>query len=301
MAVVLSVMIGGLGGHAASNAAAFMDNPWGASADAMGGALTADSGRIDAFFINPAGLVGVSQSNLQFTSYRQLITNYTTLLWAVPYKSGTVGLGYVSAVTDLSMETTIGNGGDVVATGGSFNYVGQGLVFSMAHPVAARLDVGASITWIQESMYGYQANGRGVDVGAIWRSPWLASKRLAWGLSVRHAVRPQLTWNTPSGASADMPRRVQLGMRVSPTPEWLLTTDIQQIEGYDSVLLVGSEYQVLPFLPLRIGWQPAQLSVGLGLCLNAFMQVNVSLATPLKNKGKHADLDVVRLSIATVF
>ena len=111
-----------------------------------GGGLTADSGRIDAFFINPAGLVGVSQSNLQFTSYRQLITNYTTLLWAVPYKSGMVGLGYVSAVTDLSMETTIGNGGDVVATGGSFNYVGQGLVFSMAHPVAARLDVGASIT-----------------------------------------------------------------------------------------------------------------------------------------------------------
>jgi hypothetical protein len=90
-------------------------------------------------------------------------------------------------------------------------------------------------------------------------------------------------------------------MRVSPTPEWLLTTDIQQIEGYDSVLLVGSEYQVLPFLPLRIGWQPAQLSVGLGLCLNASMQVNVSLATPLKNKGKNADLDVVRLSIATVF
>lgn len=68
------------------------------------------------------------------------------LLWAVPYKSDMVGLGYVSAVTDLSMETTIGNGGDVVATGGSFNYVGQGLVFSMAHPVAARLDVGASIT-----------------------------------------------------------------------------------------------------------------------------------------------------------
>lgn len=38
MTVVLSVMIGGLGGHAASNAAAFMGNPWGLLQMPWGGA-----------------------------------------------------------------------------------------------------------------------------------------------------------------------------------------------------------------------------------------------------------------------
>ncbi|HHM23673.1 MAG TPA: hypothetical protein ENJ23_01370, partial [Bacteroidetes bacterium] len=107
-AAALILVLGAVSPPKAQVPAAFVDIGYGARPMGMGGAFTALSDDAHAIFWNPAGLAGLSRSELTLMHTKQLgLIPYTMLAYAGRLGTWGAGLGVLSSGNDVLRETTI--------------------------------------------------------------------------------------------------------------------------------------------------------------------------------------------------
>jgi hypothetical protein len=172
--------------------AQFLEIGVGARYNGMGEATAATVRDVYSMYWNPAGLTGISSSELAFTTIdypADINLNY------VAYAKRFEGLGVLGAsVTVLSMSdqeiTTVEqpNG-----TGLKYSVSSYALQFSYARELTARLSFGASLKYIGERIYHEKSDGIAFDVGTLIY-PGFRSLRV--GLNISN-MGPELKFDGP--------------------------------------------------------------------------------------------------------
>ena len=130
-----------------SFSALFLDNGIGLRGMQMAGAYSALALGTDAVYWNQAGLADTSQLELYGavnTQFDEL--NQYTALAAIPFGSGTLGIGYYSAGDDNNIRTDVS--GNV---GNSFAFKDQALYVAYGQKIDSTFKVGAAVKLIAQS------------------------------------------------------------------------------------------------------------------------------------------------------
>lgn len=305
----------------ASNAAVFINTPWESKTAGMGGAVTSVYGQFNTPAVNPAGLYGNQKRHASITTYRIIDADYTVLNFISPtWFQSVLGISTVVVMVDGGKETVYDRTQhQYVHTGRYFGYAGDGMQVSLARSVFKHtrhaelnwdIDVIAGVTarWVNEHLTDYRASGNGLDIGTltILKHDWLSQrgwKHISWGLSVQNSAQSGIRWNTASKRQSDMPKIIRTGLGLQSTHNTLLTIDVHKRTNRDASIILGGQYYVSPFTPIRVGITPNQsLSFGLGFYIGS-LQFDTSITTAMRqaNSADTTNLDVLRLTMGVVF
>ena len=244
---------------ASEGAAAFLEAAFHPGSVAVGNADTAISKGALAPLSNSSGLINGTKTEIAASAYTYLGTNFISALASKSFGKVAIGAGYINSSIEGFEETIKSD--RVTKTGNTFDYTAQAFLLSGALQIKPDWTVGTSIKYITEKSGDSNAAGFGIDIGSQLKlTPWLST-----GINIFNAVQPSLKWDYSS--TSDQGRRIySLGLGLSPSPKWLLTTDIQA-NSQTNWIEAGITYKLHPALTLRAGVNNQEWSTGLGLQL----------------------------------
>ena len=233
---------------------AFMS--WGAGARSlgMGKAFVAIADDATATYWNPAGLAGVTRSEL---------TALHAALWG-----GTV-YDFISYVHPTQTGGTFGFSGTRLFLGGfegrdsenrythSFEDIQSAYGVSYGQKILNTLSIGTTLKKMSHTLDNHKSGSYIVDIGALY-SP---VDNLSLGLNLQNLLA--LTY----GTSDRLPIIARVGLSYRLLRERLtLGMDVQSAIGWETglPLHVGAEYLATDFLALRMGMDPSEFNMGLG-------------------------------------
>jgi hypothetical protein len=156
------------GGKGGANGAAFLKVGAGARAAALGDAFTSVADDAYATVWNPAGLARMERPEIAGTHTQWIQSGrHDVLVGAYPTSVGTFG---VSAVT-LSFENIEKRTEDTDTPDGTFRSLDAAYGLSYGHTLGNRLDVGAGVTYVRQTLDGVSAGAPTGTLGALWRTP----------------------------------------------------------------------------------------------------------------------------------
>jgi len=245
---------------------------YGAKALGLGKAFTAMANDPTAIYWNPAGLEDIYQQNATFyhvslwegTSLDFLGYAYPTIEWgSFGFAIGRIGVG------DIPQTNT---GGDVL---GTFSNAEYQVYAGYARKFPYNITGGATIRMVRRSWSGLQdesdltATGFGLDLGVKYKPVWIGSpwyQDWTFGLKINNFIEPQLKEGVTSD---DLPLTIKLGflkkIRFAGGEHFSVMMDFDYSEKRAMRVHIGSEYRVMDYGDLRIGYTDGGLSFGAGV------------------------------------
>jgi len=243
----------------------------GARPISLGGAYVGLADDASAMFTNPAGLA--FQKKLSFVSMStQLLTcvDYKLAGFSDPTDIGTFGIGYIG-VNAPGGKYTYMNGVTPVI-GDRMYYSNSMFILSYARDISDAVNiknvgVGASVKFLSQGLDSDMdespfASGMNIDLGAIY-SP---SDRLSFGATIQNIYGgdkgESIRWST--GQNEKLPQTLKAGCsyQVLDNVKLLLDMESNLSDQRNIVFHGGSEWQVIPLLALRIGFDQKEASTG---------------------------------------
>lgn len=245
---------------------------YGARALGLGKAFTALADDPTAVYWNPAGLEDIYQQQATFfhvslwegTSLDYLGYVYPTLDWG----SFGLGIGRIG-VGDIPQTTS---GEQVI---GTFSNAEYQFYFGYARQLPYNITGGATIRMVRRSWSGLQnesdlsATGFALDLGAMYKPVWIGSpwfQDWVFGLKINNFIEPQLKEGVETD---DLPLTVKLGLlkkiRFAGGEFFTVLMDFDYSEKRAMRVHIGTEYRVMDYGDLRLGYTDGGLSFGAGV------------------------------------
>ncbi|MCK9224825.1 MAG: UPF0164 family protein [Candidatus Muirbacterium halophilum] len=120
------------------------------------------------------------------------------------------------------------------------------------------LYLGANFKYMTQSLFGYDADSFGMDIGLLYDY----TSKLTFGLSIRDLFG-EMKWDTPSKTADKIPVTTQLGIAYRPMSTWLIALDYNKVENMSSEFYFGAEKAINDILSVRIGSNDSDFSAGL--------------------------------------
>jgi len=250
---------------------------YGARALGLGKAFTALADDPTAVYWNPAGLEDLYQQQATFfhvslwegTSLDYLGYAYPTI------DMGTFGLGIGRiGVGDIPQTNT---GGTVL---GTFSNAEYQIYLGYARKFPYNLTGGATIRMVRRSWSGLQdesdlsSTGFALDLGVMYKPIWVGSpwfQDWIFGLKINNFIEPQLKEGVQID---DLPMTFKLGLlkkiRFVGGEFFTVLMDFDISEKRAMKVHIGSEYRVMDYGDLRVGYSDGGLSFGAGVAYKMF-------------------------------
>ena len=230
-----------------------------ARASSMGGAYTAAANDVSAIHYNPAGLSGVSGTELGLSHAKWLLDgsyDFVGLAMPVRMRGGAQGLVMGLGISRLSSGAIDGRSADRSASGG-FGAYDQSVSLSLAKK-AGRNVFGVTAKYIESSIAGIKARSVAADLGytrAFTGSP------VSLALAVHNLGAPMKYIDQED----PLPLTLSAGLMVGVLPGVNLALDASRlVHDGETSFSIGSEYAVMPGLSLRSGYLAETGAGGLG-------------------------------------
>jgi hypothetical protein len=258
----------GAGPAGAATGLAFMKNGVDARSTMLGEAVSAHVDDASACYWNPSGMLNLERSQIMLShteSFADLRREY--LAAVTPLGDMTAGIFFNGIWTDDI------KGYDASANPtGNFGYSEYAAGISLAMPIPAGFQVGASAKYLNSSIEKYSATGWAADLGVQWASTPESPLRL--GLAMQN-LGPKMSYIEEE---FDLPLTFQGGASYlldlpSANGRFLLAADVRGTKDEDTAFLFGAEYTYDNTLSLGVGYQDGRdtrdLSLGLGFEIKA--------------------------------
>ncbi len=244
-------------------------------ASALGTAYAAVAEGPQTVFYNPAGLTSANVPHLYTQTYIPPFledTKYHTIVYARPSSWGAwaidTGIFYITPFTRTVADASLADGYREV---GSFTTYDLKIAYSCAKEVKTGLSVGATLSFMRESLADIVTHGVALDLGGMYAPP-LSPFR--FGFSIQH-IGPDIRFQN---YSSPLPLMLRGGLALFKKGV-LLTFELQKILYSGEFLASGVEIPLNSQLTLRSGYKyafqkehlasqwlfPNGFSVGLGL------------------------------------
>ncbi len=228
----------------------------GARSAAMGGAYTALANDSNALLYNPGalGMVPRTEATFMDNQYFQSVTQeYVGFASSNGFGFNLNHLGFGSVG-----RTTYNNPG---GTGDSTGLDDWAVSAGYGHQIVESLSVGAGVKYIRESIDASAAVGFAVDVGAMYKTPFVPG--LTLGAALQN-MGPTVTFVT---ANENLPLNVRLGAGYDFTVwghENTVSLDLTRERSQNVLVGFGVESRLISVLPLRFGFTTTN-DAGLGI------------------------------------
>jgi opacity protein-like surface antigen len=283
--------------------------PVGARSIATGGAFLATTTGVEAIYYNPAGLAASTKSEAMF-SYMSYIADINVSYFAISARVeelGTFGLSYKTLAFGDIPVTTFQNPDGTGATY-SPGYFTLGLTYSRT--ITDRVNAGATVKFINESILSTSASGIAVDFGVQYKF----QGNLALGVAIKNIGSnmkytgtdlltqtdvPNTAYGAPTGVYSpdtepfQIPSYFELSLsydlKVDEMNAFMLGATFRNNNALEDQAMVGLEYRAFNVLFLRGGYETAVkntsqslygVNVGAGLeyTMENSLQVSVDYA-----------------------
>ena len=246
---------------------AFLKIGVGARATAMGEAYVGLSDDPSGIYWNPSGSAWTDKRQAHF-SYNSWIQgmNHNVAAMTLPTKIGTFGIGLLLNNIDGFERRTFAS----EEPQGTFSSHDFSVILNYSQRIGDKLSIGGNFKYINEKIYIDDASGYMIDLGARYKAPvsglWLAAAVQNFGFSSAMAEE-----------ELRLPRTIRLGAAYrAPFAEMnnklLFAVDWVQLLEEDGHINLGAEYNPVPMLALRLGYQTGyetkDISAGFGVNTN---------------------------------
>ena len=230
----------------------------GARALGMGGAFTGIADDPSAAYWNPAGLGQIHNFQFEFMNVNlpfDRTFNYFSA--TLPLKRFmTFGVSWVGfKVENLEARTSNSAEPDFL-----FNNTQNAFFLSMGTSLTHNFSIGGSLKVIRNELGSFAANGLGFD-GSILFQP---TDRLSLGLLVQD-IGTDYRWE--GGLTEGIPMTLRLGTAWKILDGVIVAVDVSKTTDESPQYHIGAEIRPVNSLPLRIGWNDAQITGGAGIVL----------------------------------
>ncbi|MEW6557910.1 MAG: PorV/PorQ family protein [Elusimicrobiota bacterium] len=217
--------------------------PVGARATAMGSAFTAVSDNAEATYWNPAGLTQMCNKNISFTHLQYVSgIRYGDISFAMPVGKRVFGAELNTLYTkDTRREDITGN-----KTGEFMNY-NSALSAVYAEKLDENISCGISLKGIYLQLDDEKSGGVAVDCGALYDT----GKKMKFGIVLQN-LGPKIKF---VDESAPLAINIRWGMSYQVNEKLLIASDLMLPFSGDGAISVGTEYYVIKFLPVRVGYK----------------------------------------------
>ncbi len=268
--VLLVVVMSARPSWASDNAGAFARKGMQPKSMALGLGYTAMAEGSEGVFWNP-GVLGVRASNdVAIMANHAYETSFLTVsaLWAKTPIKLPIGLSVSYAGATGINETTMDSETQrLMKTGNELSYGATAILLGTGKQVSEKVSIGLTGKVLAEKAGGYLGKGWGVDMGLLYRM----TDDLRVGISVRNAIKPEMKWDTPSKNTDIVPREAAVGVAYNVYRNKVFVTgDYVMRDHRQAQLQGGMEYRVFPFLPIWLGMNREDMSVGTGLEVGTF-------------------------------
>lgn len=264
--VLLSLFVGGLSLSARAEtsfgeAGDYLRYGAGARSLGMGGAFTAVADDVSADYWNPAALAFLEEYQFQ-TMYAPFGMGSDLYYMAFGAPMGT-RLGTLG-VSALSLQSDGFQGRDELnfVSGGSGDIAHNAFSLSYGRSFMDLWSAGARLRFLQQKILSESGSAVGVDLSAYSR-PW---NGISAGATFNNLNKPSIT----IGNEADEFRpHTRLGLAYrAPRDLFILSMDANRTEQQSPYFVAGLEYNPIPLLSLRTGWdQNKDVTAGVGVTL----------------------------------
>jgi long-subunit fatty acid transport protein len=276
---------------AGRTAANFLQIGVGAQAAGMGGAYSAISQGVGSTYWNPAGLAGMSGTEISLTHfswYQDVKLNNGAI--AVPISDRfTIGL----SATHLDYGVIDGYDDHGLSTGQISSYDLAGAL-SLGWAINDRLSIGATGKYINQKLADLNVSGFAADLGLAWRFPHIAFA------AVLANVGPFLKYEQ---ISEHLPTTGRLSIAVTPFGNSFLTAfEVEKAQVGDVTLKQGIEYNYNEQYFLRAGYNyypnRETMNFGSGPTFGAGLKFNrAGIDYAYTPKDSHTSDDLHRFSL----
>lgn len=121
-----------------------------------------------------------------------------------------------------------------------------GLGLSAGYQATQQVAVGATLRWLSQKVYVYEASTLAADLGASWQ----AMPALKLAACVNNLGR-SLDWG--SGVTAQLPLTLRAGLAWQPRAQWSVYSDVWAPREHNVHVTGGVEWRPVTFLALRGG------------------------------------------------
>ncbi len=264
-----------------TTAAPFLKISVGGRALSMGDAVTSLTGDVTGLYWNPAGIAGMTTSQVGLSHYSYIADlTYDFAAASFPVSdAGTFGV-YFSILNSPDIErTTINNPmGTGEKVSAAFYAVGVGY----GRDLTDRFSIGASVKYIRESIWHSMAEGYGFDIGLIYLTPF---KNIKLGmmisnfgpsmqmdgrdLQIQHDISSSFAGNNENiDGKLDvdefpLPMQFKMGLSADlakdfldlPAHTWIVAVDAVHPNDSDEYLNAGTEFGLYDRFFLRTGYR----------------------------------------------
>jgi hypothetical protein len=248
---------------AGTSGLSFLKIGMGARPVGMGEAFTAISADVNCLYWNPAGLVKTKGANFTLMHnrwFQDISSNYLAVAFKI--KKNTIGIGLTSnRIPNIEVRDK-----PTAEPLGTFDAEDLALTLGYAKSLSTKIDFGASIKWLYQKIYIYEASGWGLDIGGIY----FLNDRFQFGTSLLN-LGPEMKFEEEEFS---LPLIYKLGAVYKTSEKYLngdiiLVLDLVKPKDNDLKLHSGIEYNYNKILSLRIGYQlgydDKNFSFGMGL------------------------------------
>ncbi len=292
-----------------TTSAQFLKLGVGARSIALGGAFVAEASDLSALYWNPAGLAGITGSQVQF-AYTDYLTDISYSVAGFGVNLGGMGTIAASLILLDSGEMDVRTVEEPLGTGERFEVQDFAMQLSYARALTDRFSIGGSLKYIQERIWHSSASSMAFDVGVLFTTPFerlrLGSSISNFGPKMRMRGRDIVFSIDPAPEQdgtveivnseyltekAPLPLIFRVGMALDAVHtadhRVLLATDAAHPNDNSEYINLGAEYTFRELISLRAGYknlferdgeQGLTMGGGLNLRLDGAMRVRVDYA-----------------------
>ena len=228
---------------------------FGARTFALGKAFTAADGGVESIYFNPAAVYSVQRGNMAF-SYNSPNWMHSYGGFSYIYPTGPVsGFGF----NLVFLRTKGARGRDEFARKTkSFRYLEFGGLLSYARRFKEKLSLGWTGKFYYQRLARYVGVGIGLDVGVFSK----INRQWNVGATILNLIPPTVTVINQKEV---FPMVLRFGAQYRPFPQVRVLSDIVKPMGRSFQFHFGVEVTPVRFFALRFGYDPLDLSTGIGI------------------------------------
>ncbi len=242
-----------IGPNAGTTSATFLKYGIGSRAVAMGSAFGGLADDMTAMYWNPAGLAQLQTSEISIThdeSFEGLRHDFAG--YAFPYKGGVLAAAVYGLYTPTDNELRSGlNENDpyypISPVEGLFQAYDVAAHVSYARWFGNNLSFGASLKYIQQTIYVYNAWSVAADIGSLYKFKTLP---LSFGLSIQNIGQPIKFISQ----AYDLPLNIRFGSAYKFNKKLTATLDLNQPNDDYLSLSAGAEFWPTDLFAIRAGY-----------------------------------------------
>jgi hypothetical protein len=310
-------------------AATFLEIPAGAAAVGMGTAYVSNASDASALYWNPAAVARFEKTEVLVNHMSWIAdTRYDFAALALPLgEAGTIGVSFTSlGMEDMKVRTVELPEG----TGEFFSAADIAVGLSYARKFSDRFAVGATVKFIQQTIWHESASAFALDIGTVFRTDLLGGMVIGatlsnFGTSMKLDGRDTRQFgrvdDTKLGSndriastiemdSWDLPLLFQIGVSFNPVAvdvyRWTVAVDALHPNDNDESVNVGTELAYSEALFLRAGYSSLFLSeaeggLSLGFGVNSTLlfssTTDVKLDYAYRGMGRLGGVNMISLGV----